>query len=93
MEVEIPSQEELDDALEDIPPGKILVFVVDFVAFEVDGLFVIGAHPPHCGYLHVHGPQITSVLPGPEGKPIVRSEHLGECGYGRPTFFFITDPN
>ena len=91
--LQIQDQPALDGALGNVPPGNILVFVLDSVAFHADGLTVIEAHVPLCTYIHVHGPPITSALPGPDGKPIERSEHLDECGYGPPNFFYITDPN
>jgi hypothetical protein len=86
-----------------IPPGQpvssyqttdgwIVVFRLDSVDYLTDGLIVIDAHIPFCEYIHVHGPPIQSVLPGPDGQPFTRSEHLGECGYGPPNFFLVPDP-
>jgi hypothetical protein len=75
-----------------VPAGSVLVFILGGVMFEVDGLSVVGAHPPYCEYEHVHGPAIRSLLPLPDGTFITRTEHLGECGYGPPSFFIVADP-
>ncbi len=73
-------------------PGQVLVFQLDYVDFLADGLTTIPAHEPFCSYEHVHGTEITSLLPGPDGEYLKRTEHLGECGYGPPNFFLIDDP-
>ncbi|MCA9850829.1 MAG: hypothetical protein KC461_09350 [Dehalococcoidia bacterium] len=73
-------------------PGQLLVFRLDGVDFFPKGLGTVAAHEPFCSYEHVHGPEITSVLPGPDGEYIKRTEHMGECGYGPPNFFLIDDP-
>ena len=73
-------------------PGQILVFRLDGVDFFPDGLVHTDAHVPNCEYQHVHGGPITSVLPGPDGRPLIRTEHLGDCGFGPPNFYLIPDP-
>lgn len=73
-------------------PGQVLVFNLENVDFVAAGLTTIPAHPPNCSYAHVHGGEITSLLPGGNGSYITRTEHLEECGYGPPNFFLIDDP-
>jgi hypothetical protein len=75
-----------------VPPGSVLVFILDGVYYRTDGLSVVPAHEPFCSYEHVHGSAITSLLPGPNGALISRSENLGECGSGPPNFFIVVDP-
>ncbi len=72
--------------------GQVLVFRLEDVDFLPDGLVTMAAHPPNCDYEHVHGPEITSLLPGPDGEYVTRTEHMGNCGYGPPNFFLIDDP-
>lgn len=75
-----------------VPDDHVLVFVLDGVYYLPGGLQVIDAHLPFCSYVHVHGGTISSLLPGPGGSPLTRSEHLGECGFGPPNFFIVSDP-
>ena len=63
---------------DDVPDGSVLVFLNDGVFFLPDGLEVVDAHEPFCRYEHVHGPTITSLIPGAGGQHISRDEHLGE---------------
>ena len=72
-----------------VPTGKMIVFELDGVLYGTAGLSVIGAHRPFCTYTHVHGPEITSIVPGPDGRPLKRTEHLAECGFGEPNFKLI----
>ena len=73
-------------------PGQLLVFRLEGSDFLTGGLEVVEAHPPFCAYQHVHGAEIKSVLPGPDGRFITRTEFLGECGFGPPNFYIIKDP-
>lgn len=73
-------------------PGQVRVFYLDGVDYLTDGLTTMGAHPPNCEYEHVHGGEIRSLLPGPDGEYLTRTEHLGNCGFGPPNFFLIDDP-
>lgn len=71
--------------------GQVLVFRLDNVDFVPAGLTTIPAHLPQCSYEHVHGGEITSLLPV-NGAFVKKKEHLGECGFGPPNFFLIADP-
>ena len=75
-----------------VPPGKVLVFLLDGVYFNVSGLEVVAAHLPFCSYEHVHGPTIKSIVPQANGSYAEASEHPGECGFGPPNFYVIEDP-
>ena len=75
-----------------MPDGSVLVFLNDGVFFSPDGLELVDAHEPFCGYEHVHGPTIISLIPGAGGQHTSRDEHLGECGFGPPNFHVIPDP-
>ena len=76
----------------EVGPGQVGVFLLDGIYFLTDGLAVMGKHSPNCEYEHVHGGQITSIIPGEGGQYVTRTEHLGNCGYGPPNFFLIDDP-
>jgi hypothetical protein len=80
------------DLRNSVPPGKVLVLLLDGEYFGVSGLEVVGAHLPFCSYEHVHGPTIKSIVPQANGSYVERSEHLGECGFGPPNFYVIEDP-
>ncbi len=75
-----------------VPEDHVLVFLLDGVFFLPGGLQVVAAHVPFCSYEHLHGGTISSLLPGSNGDPVTRSEHLGECGFGPPNFFIVIDP-
>jgi hypothetical protein len=80
------------DLRNSVPPGKVLVLLLDGEYFGVSGLEVVAAHLPFCSYEHVHGPTIKSIVPQANGSYVERSEHLGECGFGPPNFYVIEDP-
>lgn len=84
--------EAVDGMMHSITRDEVMVFVLDGVPFGIDGLQVIEAHEPFCSYQHVHGGPVRSIVPGPDGKHVERTEHLGECGYGEPNFMVIADP-
>ena len=77
---------------DDVPAGKVLVFLLDGVFFDPTGLSTIDAHVPFCSYRHVHGGPIKSLAPQSDGSTLERSEHLGECGFGPPNFYIVDDP-
>lgn len=78
----------LDDMASLVSDSTFLVFDLDGMFFLADSLRIAG--PDLCSYIHVHGQRIRSAgLYGPNSEPIYQSEHLGECGYGPPNFFYI----
>jgi hypothetical protein len=80
------------DPGDEVPEGRVLVFLLDGVFFDATGLATIDAHLPFCSYRHVHGGTIKSLIPQSDGSYVERSEHLGECGFGPPNFYVIPDP-
>jgi hypothetical protein len=73
------------------PAGMLVVFRLDGVDYPTRGLIQMGPNPPTCTEEHVHGDRLRSLLPGSDGQQVVRSEHLGGCGYGPPSFFLVRD--
>ncbi|GMU40260.1 MAG: hypothetical protein AMXMBFR23_11260 [Chloroflexota bacterium] len=84
--------EAVDGMMHTITRDEVMVFVLDGVPFGIGGLQVVEAHEPFCSYQHVHGGPVRSIVPGPDGKHVERTEHLRECGYGEPNFWVIPDP-
>ena len=65
---------------------------LDGVDYLTNGLIHMGPHAPNCTYEHVHGGEIRSLTPGSNGQSMTRTEHLGDCGFGPPSFSMVRDP-
>ena len=74
------------------PPGYIYAYAHDGTWYDTTFLIVMDAHPPNCGYPHLHGGPIPSILPV-NGDFLVLDEFMGDCGFG-PTsaIYLIPDP-